>query len=97
LGGEIEARRAVEAVAVEQGHGGHLESGADGDQVLRQSGALEEAESGAGVEFDVQGFRSQVSVKLFELRITGGCLNGHFFSVPLCLRGEGFTENGELS
>ena len=53
--GHVEARRAVDAVAVHQGHGGHAESGAGAGQFLGDSGAFEEAESGAGVEFDVHG------------------------------------------
>jgi hypothetical protein len=53
LGGQVEAWGAVEAVAIEQGHGGHLLLGANGDQVLGQGSALEEAEGGTGVEFDV--------------------------------------------
>ena len=53
LGGEVETRGAVEAVAVEQRHGGELILGGDGDQVLGQGRAFEEAEGGAGMEFDV--------------------------------------------
>ena len=62
LGSEVEARGAVEAIAVEQGHGRHAAGGANRDQVLGQSGAFEEAEGGAGVEFDVQVLSSQFSV-----------------------------------
>jgi len=46
---------AVEAVAIEQGHGGHMLLGAGGDQVLGQGSAFEEAEGGTGVEFDEHG------------------------------------------
>ena len=53
LGGQVEAWGAVEAVAIEQGHGGHMLLGAGGDQVLGQGSAFEEAEGGTGVEFDV--------------------------------------------
>lgn len=52
--GQVEAWGAVDAVGVEQRHGGHLEVLAHADQFLGQGRAFEEAEGGAGVEFDVR-------------------------------------------
>ena len=52
LGGQVEAWGAVEAVAIEQGHGGHAQTGTGGDQVFGQRSAFEKAEGGAGVEFN---------------------------------------------
>lgn len=51
--GEVEARGAIDAIGVEQRHGGHLEVLAYSDEFLGQGRAFEEAESGSGVEFDV--------------------------------------------
>ena len=51
LRGHVEARGAVDAVAVDDGHGGHVEAGAGAGEVLGDGGAFEEGESGAGVEF----------------------------------------------
>src|SRR5579862_3927898 len=48
----IKTRRAIDAVAVEQGHGWHIQVGTRGNQVLRQGGAFEKAESRAGMEFN---------------------------------------------
>ena len=62
VGGEVEARGAVDAVGIEQRHGGHFEVGAHADQFLRQGRAFEEAESGTGVKFDVQVLSTQYSV-----------------------------------
>lgn len=53
LGSQMEARRAINTIAVEQSHGGHVECGAGCDQVLRQSSAFEKTESGTRVKFDV--------------------------------------------
>ena len=53
LRGHVKARRAVDAVAVHDGHGGHAELRAGAGQLLGDAGAFEEAEGGAGVEFDV--------------------------------------------
>jgi hypothetical protein len=52
LGCHVEARRTVDAVAVEQRHGRHVQVGAHGDQILGQRGAFEKTESRAGMEFD---------------------------------------------
>jgi hypothetical protein len=51
--GHVEARRAVDAVAVDNGHGGHVKSRAGAGEFLGYSGAFEEGESGAGVEVGV--------------------------------------------
>src|SRR5579862_4231346 len=53
FGGEIETRRAIDAIAIEQSHGRHVVFGTCGDQVFGQSGAFEKAESGSGVELDI--------------------------------------------
>ena len=62
LRGQVEARRAVNAIGVEQRHGRHTELGADCSQFLGQGCAFEKAESRAGMKFDVQVLSSQVSV-----------------------------------
>src|SRR5579863_10510240 len=49
----VKTRRAVDAISVEQCHGGHIQTSADSCQILRQGRAFEEAESRAGVKFDV--------------------------------------------
>jgi hypothetical protein len=51
-GCQVTARGAVDAVGVEQGHGGHVEVLAHADQFLGQGSAFEEAECRAGVEFN---------------------------------------------
>ena len=51
--GQVKARGAVDAVGIEQGHGGHVELSADCGQFLGQGRAFEKTESRAGVEFDV--------------------------------------------
>src|SRR2546429_8117285 len=53
LGGHVEAGCAVDAIAIDQGHGGHAEIGARRDQIFRQRSAFEETEGGAGVELDI--------------------------------------------
>src|SRR5579862_238738 len=53
FGGEIETRRAIDAIAIEQSHGRHVVFGTCGDQVFGQSGAFEKTESGTGVEFNI--------------------------------------------
>ncbi len=53
LHGEVKAGGAVDAIAVEQGHGGNIEVGGGLGVFFGQGGALQEAESGAGVEFDI--------------------------------------------
>jgi hypothetical protein len=50
----VKARRAINAIAIEQCYGGHLQFSASRNQAFRQGGAFEETESGARVEFDVQ-------------------------------------------
>src|SRR5713226_5691659 len=52
LGRHIKTRRAIDAVAVEQCHGRHVQVRACGDQVLGQSSAFEKAESRTGMEFN---------------------------------------------
>ena len=51
--GHMEARRAVEAIAVEQCDGRHVERGGGGDQLFRHGCATQKAESGTGVQLDV--------------------------------------------
>ncbi len=51
--GHVEAGGAGDVVAVEDGEGGEVERGGAGDQFFRDGGAFEEAEGGAGVEFEV--------------------------------------------
>ena len=48
----VETRRAIDAVAIEQRHGRHVQVRAGGNQVLRQGGAFEKAERRTGMEFD---------------------------------------------
>ena len=52
LGCHVETRRAVDAVTVQQRHGGHVEVGACAGKVFRHAGAFEETEGGPRVEFD---------------------------------------------
>ena len=61
--GEMEAGSAIEAVGVEQCHGGHLEMGTYCGIFLGHRSAFEEAEGRAGVKFDVQVLSSRFSVK----------------------------------
>ena len=51
--GEMEPRRAVDAVAIEQSHGAHAQFGAESGEFFGHGSAFEKAEGGAGVEFDV--------------------------------------------
>ena len=44
FGGEVKARRAIHAVAIEQGHCRHFHRQGGGDQLLRHGGAFEKAE-----------------------------------------------------
>ena len=55
LRGLVEPWRAVEAVAIEQGHGGIAEHRGAVDERLGQRRGPEEAEGGGGVEFYVHG------------------------------------------
>ncbi len=52
LRGHVEARRAVDAVAVHQRHGRHIELRAGAGEFLGHAAAFEEGECGAGVEVD---------------------------------------------
>jgi hypothetical protein len=69
IGGEVEARGAIDAVSVEQCHGGHVEVLAHADQLLGQRSALEEAKCGAGVKLYKQVVSSRFSVLSGNLRI----------------------------
>jgi len=60
VGGEMKAWRAVNAVGVEQRHGGHGELRACCHEFLGHRGAFEKAESRAGMKFDVH----QLPVKI---------------------------------
>ena len=51
--GEVEARGTVDAVGVEQRHGGHLEVLAHSNEFLGQGRAFEKTEGRARVKFDV--------------------------------------------
>jgi hypothetical protein len=53
LRGQVKARSAVNAVGVEQRHGGQLELSTCGYQLLGQGSAFQKAESRAGVKLDV--------------------------------------------
>jgi hypothetical protein len=53
FGSQMESRRSVNAITIEQRHGGHMKGGAGRNQVLRQSSAFEKAESGTRVKLDV--------------------------------------------
>ena len=55
FGGHVEARRAIEPVAVDERHGGHVQGGRAGGQFLGLGGPAEEAEGGTGAHFDVAG------------------------------------------
>jgi hypothetical protein len=48
----VEARRAGDVVAVEDGQGGLIEFGGARDQFFGNGGAFEKAEGGAGVQLD---------------------------------------------
>ena len=72
LGGHVKTRGAVEAVAIEEGHGGDAAFFGGGDQGFGQGSAFKEAESGAGVEFDVGHGMSLVVVKIFTTEVTEG-------------------------
>ena len=61
----VKARGAVDAVAVEERHRRHVQLRAQGGQLLRQRSALEKAEGGPGMEFDVHPF----SVISFQLSV----------------------------
>ena len=64
----VKARRAVDAVAVDDGHGGHAEPRAGAGEFLGDGGPFEEGESGAGVEVGVHGEKlSAVSYQLSAL------------------------------
>ena len=62
---QMETWRTIDAVGVEQRHGGHVEPGTGRYQFLGQGRSFEEAESRAGVKLDVQvlSCQSQFSVK----------------------------------
>jgi hypothetical protein len=49
----MKARRTVHAIGVEQRHRGHAEMGTDSGEFFGQGCALEKAESGTGVKFDI--------------------------------------------
>ena len=51
--GGKKSRRAVNAVAVAEGHGGHAGTGGGFGELLRSGGAAQKAERAAGMEFDV--------------------------------------------
>ena len=59
--GFVKARRAVDAVAIEQRERGVAEIGRAIDERLGQRRALEKAEGGRGVELDVHGRRHAAS------------------------------------
>jgi len=50
----MEAWSAVDAVGIEQRHGGHVEVRAHSDQFLGQGSAFEKTESRAGMKLDVR-------------------------------------------
>src|SRR5207249_960950 len=63
----VEAWSAVDAVAVEERHGRYVQLRAQGGQLLRQRSALEKAEGGPGMEFDVhQKLQSKVESQKVE-------------------------------
>ena len=68
LRGQVEARRAVNAIGVEQRQGRHTELGAGCCQFLGQGCAFEKAESRAGMKFDVQVLSSRFSKTVRPLR-----------------------------
>ena len=51
---QMKARRAIDAIAIEQRHRRHLVLCADLGQLLGNRSPFEKAESGTGVKFDVQ-------------------------------------------
>ena len=53
LGGKVETRRPVHAIAIEQGHRGHTRFRADNRQFLGQGSTFEEAEGRGGMELNV--------------------------------------------
>ena len=55
LHGQMKARRAIDAIAIEQGHCRHLMGGAHLRQFLGDRSSFEKAECRASVEFDVHG------------------------------------------
>ena len=53
LGGHVEARRTIDSMTIEEGHGREAALGAGGNENFGQGSAFQKTESGAGVEFDV--------------------------------------------
>src|SRR5271166_1158123 len=52
--GQMKARRAIDSIAIEQGHGWHLMGSANLRQFLGDGSSFEKTERRARVEFDVQ-------------------------------------------
>ena len=52
-GREVEARRAVDAITIEERHGRHGICGTGADELFGQGSAVEKAEGGTGVEFNI--------------------------------------------
>src|SRR6267378_1592408 len=72
--GEMKAWRAVEAVAIEQGHCWHAKVVAALDENLGGGRAFEEAEGGAGMEFDVHQIQLPIASNQFPVSILNGAL-----------------------
>src|SRR5712671_5772547 len=71
----MKTRRAVDAICIEQCHGGHAEPYAHCHHLLRQRRTFEETESRAGMKLDVHQFSfpgSQFSVKSLSTLESGG-------------------------
>ena len=74
LRGKIKTRRAINPIAIEQGHRRHLVLGADFGQFLGNRSSFKKAECGAGVKFDVH--RLSVTQK----SASESLVSGHDFS-----------------
>src|SRR5215469_3991809 len=70
LGSQMEAWGTVNPIAVEKRHGRHMECGAGCGQILRQRGAFEETESGAGMKLDVHQFSARTTRHRFPRMCT---------------------------
>ena len=53
LRGKMKTRRSIDSVAIDEGHGRHIDRCAGGGHFFRQGSAIEKAEGGTGVKFNV--------------------------------------------
>jgi hypothetical protein len=81
----MKARRTVHAIGVEQRHRGHAEMGTDSGEFLGQGCALEKAESGTGVKFDIH-LSSVASTRTQKNLSRGFTDKNNSFLFPLFLK-----------